>query len=108
MPDFHRPIFWLISGSLILDIASYLILLFMARGSVAAFFLEISYLLTPHWAVPLVIQFSIFRRASHFDRSRKFIRASYGWPRITIVLIPLLVPYHSWTGEGLSHVFWSA
>jgi hypothetical protein len=105
--DFQRLIFWLINGSLVLDVASYLV--FSITGNpVAAFFLEISYLLMPLWAVLLVLQLSIFKHPSQFDRSWKFIRAAYVWLLIAMAMMPVLIPYSSWTGEAFSHAFWGA
>ena len=103
--DFLRPIFWLINGSLVLDVASYLALV-ITGSRVAAFFLEISYLLMAIWAVLLVIQLGIFRRPSQSDRSWKFIRAAYVWLLIAMAMMPLLIPYSNWTGEAFSHAFW--
>jgi len=105
--NFQRLIFWLINGSLVLDIASYLAF-FFTGNPVAAFFLEISYLLMPLWAVLLVIQLGIFKRPSQPDRSWKFIRAAYVWLLIAMAMMPLLIPYSNWTGEAFSHAFWGA
>ena len=105
--NYQRLIFWLINGSLVLDITSYLIF-FVTGNPVAAFFLEISYLLMPLWAVLLVTQLGIFGRPSQLDRSWKFIRAAYVWLLISMAMMPLLIPYSNWTGEAFSHAFWGA
>ena len=105
--NYQRLIFWLINGSLALDITSYLIF-FVTGNPVAAFFLEISYLLMPLWAVLLVVQLGIFGRPSQLDRSWKFIRAAYVWLLISMAMMPLLIPYSNWTGEAFSHAFWGA
>jgi len=105
--NFQRLIFWLINGSLVLDIASYWAF-FITGNPVAAFFLEISYLLMPLWAVLLIIQLGIFKRPSQLDRSWKFIRAAYVWLLIAMAMMPLLIPYSNWTGEAFSHAFWGA
>ena len=105
--NYQRLIFWLINGSLVLDITSYLTF-FVTGNPVAAFFLEISYLLMPLWAVLLVIQLGIFRRPSQLDRSWKFIRAAYLWLLVAMAMVPLLIPYSNWTGEAFSHAFWGA
>ena len=105
--NYQRLIFWLINGSLALDITSYLIF-FVTGNPVAAFFLEISYLLMPLWAVLLVTQLGIFGRPSQLDRSWKFIRAAYVWLLISMAMMPLLIPYSNWTGEAFSHAFWGA
>ncbi len=105
--DFLQPIFWLINGSLVLDVASYMAL-FITGNVVAAFLLEISYLLMALWAVLLVVQLGVFRRPSQSDRSWKFIRAAYIWLLIAMAMMPLLIPYSNWTGEAFSHAFWGA
>ena len=105
--NYQRLIFWLINGCLALDITSYLIF-FVTGNPVAAFFLEISYLLMPLWAVLLVVQLGIFGRPSQLDRSWKFIRAAYVWLLISMAMMPLLIPYSNWTGEAFSHAFWGA
>jgi len=105
--DRQRLIFWLINGSLVLDISSYLT--FFTTGSpVPAFFLELSYILMPLWALLLVVQLRVFTRPSQHDRSWKFIRASYIWLLTAMAMMPFLIPYSSWTGEGFSHAFWGA
>jgi NnrS protein len=105
--DRHKLIFWLINGSLVLDIASYLA--FYATGNpIASVFLEISYILMPLWAVLLVIQLGVFNRPSQLDRSWKFIRASYIWLLIAMAMMPFLMPYSAWRGEAFSHAFWGA
>ena len=105
--DFQRPIFWLINGSLVLDVVSYMAF-FLTGNSVAAFLLEISYLLMLLWAVLLVVQLGIFRRPAQSDRSWKLIRAAYLWLLVAMAMMPLLVPYGNWTGEAFSHAFWGA
>ncbi|TAM84664.1 MAG: hypothetical protein EPN47_00685 [Acidobacteria bacterium] len=105
--DFQRLIFWLINGSLVLDVISYMAL-FLTGNPIAGVCLEISYLLMPLWAVLLVLQLGVFRRPSISDRSWKFIRAAYVWLLIAMGMVPLLVPYSSWMGEAFSHAFWGA
>ncbi|MGH9326914.1 MAG: NnrS family protein [Terriglobia bacterium] len=105
--DHQRLIFWLMNGSLVMDIASYVALL-TTGNSFFGFTLEFSYLLMVVWAVLLVLQLRIFTRTTQPDRSWKFIRAAYVWLLIAIVMIPLLMPYSAWQGEGFSHAFWGA
>ena len=105
--DYLRPIFWLINGSLVLDVACYMAF-FITGNVVAAFLLEISYLLMALWAVLLVVQLGIFRRPAQSDRSWKFIRAAYVWLLVAMAMMPLLIPYSNWTGEAFSHAFWGA
>lgn len=105
--DRQRLIFWLMNGSLLLDIASYVALLTTGNPVFAAT-LEISYLLMVLWALLLVIQLRIFTRTSQPDRSWKFIRAAYVWLLVAILMMPLLMPYGAWAGEGFSHAFWGA
>ena len=105
--DFMRPIFWLINGSLVLDVACYMAF-FITGNVVAAFLLEISYLLMALWAVLLVVQLGIFRQPAQSDRSWKFIRAAYIWLLVAMAMMPLLIPYSNWTGEAFSHAFWGA
>lgn len=105
--DRQRLIFWLMNGSLVLDVASYVALL-TTGDPFFGFTLELSYLLMVVWAVLLVIQLRVFARSSQADRSLKFIRAAYVWLLIAILMMPLLMPYSSWVGEGFSHAFWGA
>ncbi len=105
--DRQRLIFWLMNGSLALDVASYAALL--TTGNLwFALILEVSYLLMVAWAVLLVLQLRIFTRTSQPDRSWKFIRAAYVWLLVAVFMMPLLMPYSAWTGEGFSHAFWGA
>ncbi|MGH9437245.1 MAG: NnrS family protein [Terriglobia bacterium] len=105
--DRQKLIFWLMNGSLVLDVASYVALL-TSGNPFFGFTLELSYLLMVVWAVLLVVQLRIFRRPAQRDRSWKFIRAAYVWLIVAIVMMPLLMPYGSWEGEGFSHAFWGA
>lgn len=105
--DRQRLIFWLMNGSLVLDIASYVALL-TTGNPLFGFTLELSYLLMAAWAALLVVQLRIFTRTTQPDRSWKFIRAAYIWLLIAIFMMPLLMPYSAWVGEGFSHAFWGA
>lgn len=105
--DRQRLIFWLMNGSLILDIASYIALLITGNPIFAAT-LELSYLFMVVWALLLVTQLRIFTRTTQPDRSWKFVRAAYIWLLVAILMMPLLMPYSGWIGEGFSHAFWGA
>ena len=105
--DRQRPIFLLMNGSLVLDVASYVALL-TTGNPFFGFTLELSYLLMVLWAVLLVVQLRVFTSTTQPDRSWKFIRAAYVWLLVAIVMMPLLMPYSSWVGEGFSHAFWGA
>lgn len=105
--DRQKLIFWLMNGSLVLDIASYVALL-VTGNPFFGFTLELSYLLMALWAVLLVIQLRVFTRTTQPDRSWKFIRTAYVWLLVAIAMMPLLMPYSTWTGEGFSHAFWGA
>src|SRR5579883_2104565 len=105
--DRQKLIFWLMNGSLVLDVASYLALL-TTGNRFFGFTLELSYLLMLLWVVLLVIQLRVFTRTTQPDRSWKFIRAAYIWLLVAIVMMPLLLPYSAWVGEGFSHAFWGA
>src|ERR1035437_7609108 len=84
--DRQSLIFWLINGSLILDIASYE--LFFATGNLYySIGLEVSFILMAAWAVLLVMQLRIFTKPSQKDRSLKFIHAAYGWLLISMAML---------------------
>lgn len=105
--DRQKLIFWLMNGSLVLDIGSYVALI-VTGNPFFGFTLELSYLLMVLWAVLLVIQLRVFTRTTQPDRSWKFIRTAYIWLLIAIFMMPLLMPYGAWSGEGFSHAFWGA
>lgn len=103
----QKLIFWLMNGSLILDVASY-VALFITGNPLFRFALELSYILMVFWAVALVIQLRVFTPTARPDRSWKFIRAAYIWLLIAMIMMPFLIPYSSWVGEAFSHAFWGA
>jgi hypothetical protein len=70
--------------------------------------LELGYILMALWAVLLVIQLRTFTPTTQPDRSWKFIRAAFVWLLIAMLMLPFLVPYGVWTGQGFSHAFWGA
>jgi len=71
-PDHDRQtlIFWLINGSLLLNIVSYVMLL-SSHKLYFAVGLELAYLLMPVWAVLLAVQIGVFRRPTQPDRTFK-------------------------------------
>lgn len=105
--DRQKLIFWLMNGSLVLDIASYIALL-TTGNPFFGFTLELSYLLMVLWAALLVLQLRIFTHTTQPDRSWKFIRAAYIWLLVAMTMMPLMMPYSAWEGEGFSHAFWGA
>jgi NnrS protein len=100
--DRLKVIFWLINGSLVLNVASYLLLLLTFKPYFVAG-LEISYLMMPVWAVLLAKQLGIFSTPQRPDRSFKFIRTAYVWLLISAVMLPFF-PVYSWiTGQLFAH-----
>ena len=102
--DRQKMIFWLMNGSLLLDVLSY-VALFLTGSTVWAIVLELACVLMALWAVLLVVQLRIFTRTTQPDRSWKFIRAAYVWLLIAMIMLPLLMPYDAWSGQGFSHAF---
>ena len=102
--DRLQAIFWIINGSLVLNIAGYVLLLrtFNPLFGVA---LEISYLLMPVWAVLLVKQIGVFGRPQRQDRSFKFIRAAYVWLLVAAVMLPLFPLYSFMTHQFFAHTW---
>ena len=105
--DRQKLIFWLMNGSLLLDVVSY-VALFPTGNVTWAIVLELAYVLMALWAVMLVVQLRVFTRTAQPDRSWKFIRAAYGWLLIAMIMLPFLMPYGVWTGQGFSHAFWGS
>jgi hypothetical protein len=105
--DRQTLIFWLINGSLLLDVASYVLLL--TTGNVYyALGLEISYVLMVLWAVLLVIQLRIFAKTSEPDRSWKFIRAAYVWLLFAMAMLPFFIVYGALMHQGFAHAYMGA
>jgi NnrS protein len=105
--DYMKLIFWLINGSLVLNVASYLLLLTTFKPAYVLD-LEFAYLLMPVWAILLAKQIGVFRRPQRPDRSFKFIRAAYIWLLVAAFMLPLFPVYsrlthqlfaHSWIGS---------
>ncbi len=105
--DHFKIIFWLINGSLILNIASYVLLL-LTFNPIFGIPLEISYLAMPIWAVLLAKQIGIFRKPQRPDRSFKFIRAAYGWLLVAAVMLPLFPVYSALTHQLFAHSWMGA
>ena len=105
--DRLKAIFWLINGSLILNVASYVSLL-LTFDPLFEIPLEISYLLMPVWAVLLIRQIGVFRPPERRDRSFKFIRAAYVWLLISAVMLPLFPLYSALTHQLFAHSWMGA
>ncbi|MFZ0796553.1 MAG: NnrS family protein [Terriglobales bacterium] len=97
-------IFWLMNGSLILDVISHVLLL-TTRNPYFAISLELSYLLMPVWAVLLARQIGVFSKPSQTDRTFKFIRAAYVWLLISCGMMPLFPVYGLLTHQVFAHTY---
>jgi hypothetical protein len=102
--DRQALIFWLINGSLILDVASY-VLLFSTGNLYFSIGLELAFLLMAAWAVLLAMQLRVFAKTSVTDRSLKFIRAAYVWLLVAMTMLPFFLVYGTLTHQGFSHAF---
>jgi NnrS protein len=100
--DRLKLIFWLINGSLLLNIASYVALLLTFKPAFVGG-LEISYLLMPVWVILLARQIGVFRTPQRSDRSFKFIRAAYVWLLISAVMLPFFPVYSALTHQLFAH-----
>jgi hypothetical protein len=105
--DRQALIFWLMNSSLILDMVSYVLTL--TTGNVFfAIGLEASFVLMLVWAVLLVRQLRIFSHPGEGDRSWKFVRASYVWLLIAMVMLPFFPVYGILTHQHFAHSFMGA
>jgi hypothetical protein len=102
--DRQALIFWLMNGSLILNIVSYVLLL-TTRGLYFAIGLEFAYLLMPLWAGLLAIQIGVFRSPLQPDRTFKFIRAAYVWLLISCSMMPFFPLYGVLTHQVFAHTY---
>ncbi len=102
--DRQTLIFWLINGSLLLNIVSYVLLL-TTHSLYFAIGLELAYLLMPVWAVLLAIQIGVFRKPSQPDRTFKFIRAAYVWLLISCGMMPFFPLYGALTHQVFAHTY---
>jgi hypothetical protein len=90
--DRQSLIFWLINGSLILNILSYVLLL-TTHEFYFALGLEVAYLLMPVWAFLLARQIGVFSEPSQPDRTFKFVRAAYIWLLFSCAMMPFFPLY---------------
>ena len=102
--DRQTLIFWLINGSLLLNIISYVLLL-TTQKLYFAIGLELAYLLMPLWAVLLARQIGVFRKPSQPDRTFKFIRAAYVWLLISCAMMPFFPLYGALTHQAFAHTY---
>ena len=92
--DHHRPIFWLMNASLVLNIVCY-VLLYTTHNPLFAVGLELAYLLMPVWAILLARQVGVFSAPKRPDRTFKFVRAAYIWLITSTPMMPMLLLYGS-------------
>jgi hypothetical protein len=97
-------IFWLMNGSLLLSIFSYVLLL-TTQELYFAVGLELAYLLMPVWAVLLAHQLGVFTSPSQPDRTFKFIRAAYVWLIISCGMMPFFPLYGILTHQVFAHTY---
>ncbi|HTS70039.1 MAG TPA: NnrS family protein [Terriglobia bacterium] len=102
--DRQSLIFWLINGSLLLDVASY-VLLFSTGNLYFSAGLELAFILMALWAILLVGQLRVFVKNTQGDRSLKFIRAAYAWLLVSMAMLPFFLVYSGLTHQGFSHAF---
>lgn len=102
--DRQAMIFWLINGSLILNMVSYVLLL-TTHNFYFAIGLEFAYLLMPVWAVLLANQVGVFRTPSQPDRTFKFIRAAYVWLLVSCSMMPFFPLYGALTHQVFAHTY---
>jgi hypothetical protein len=102
--DRQNMIFWLINGSLILNIFSYVSLLTWHRLSFAIG-LDVAYLLMPVWAVLLTRQIGVFSKPSQPDRTFKFARAAYMWLLVSCAMMPFFPLYGAFTHQVFAHTY---
>jgi cbb3-type cytochrome oxidase subunit 1 len=102
--DRQTLIFWLINGSLLLNIISYVMLL-TSQKLYFAVGLELAYLLMPLWAVLLAAQIGVFRKPTQPDRTFKFVRAAYVWLVIACGMMPFFPIYGVLTHQVFAHTY---
>lgn len=105
-------IFWLMNGSLLLNVGCYVGLLsamfFGTTRQVPLAYvagLELAYLLMPVWALLLVRQLGIFSRPTQPDRTFKFVRAAYIWLLASAAMLPFFLLYGIFTHQGFAHSY---
>ncbi|MFB3922069.1 MAG: NnrS family protein [Terriglobia bacterium] len=102
--DRQTLIFWLVNGSLLLDIASYVLVL-TTQNPLFAIGLEASYVLMLVWAVLLVKQLRIFSRPAEPERTYKFVRAAYTWLLVAMAMLPFFIVYGVLTHQYFAHSY---
>jgi hypothetical protein len=105
--DRQTLIFALMNGSLVLNIACYVVYL-NTGGPLFAMGLELAYVLMPLWALLLIRQLGIFTSATQTDRTLKFIRAAYAWLFVACLMMPFFLLYGRVTGHVFAHSYWGA
>jgi hypothetical protein len=102
--DRLNTIFWLMNGSLLLDVVSYCLL-----GVTGKFYfgisLELAYMLAPVWAALLAIQLGVFRKPTQPDRTFKFVRAAYVWLLTACIMLPFFPLYSALTHQAFAHTY---
>ena len=97
-----KSIFWIINGSLLLNVASYVLLL-LTFNPIFVMPLEIAYLAMPVWAILLARQVGVFSKPQRRDRSFKFIRSAYIWLLVASFMLPLFPLYSVLTHQTFAH-----
>ncbi len=102
--DRLKVIFWIMTGSLLLNVSCYLLLLTTYKPVFLAG-LELAYLMMPVWAILLVKQIGIFSRPQQRDRTFKFVRAAYVWLLVSAFMLPLFPLYSMLTHQMFAHAW---
>jgi hypothetical protein len=100
----ERTIFWLMNGSLVLDVASYVPMITL-RNHYFAIALELAYILMAVWPFLLIRQLGLFGHPSQSDRSLKFFRAAYAWLAFAMLMLPFFVLYNMLTHQPFAHSY---
>ncbi len=102
--DRQALIYWLMNGSLVLNLVAYVLLL-TTHKFYFAIGLELAYVLMPVWAVLLARQIGVFSAPSQPDRTFKFIRAAFVWLLISCGMMPLFPLYGALTHQVFAHTY---
>jgi hypothetical protein len=105
--NYLERIFWMIQGSLLLNVASYVLLL-LTFNPMFVIPLELAYLAMPVWALLLTIQIGVFGQPQRRDRSFKFIRSAYVWLLVASFMLPLFPVYSVLTHQMFAHSWMGA
>jgi hypothetical protein len=100
-------IFWVMNLSLVLNVASYVLLLH-THNLVFAATLELAYVLMPVWGILLVKQLNLFSHATQPDRTLKYVRAAYGWLVFALLMMPFFPLYGVLTHQVFAHSYMGA